>query len=116
MFTNQLIDDVLKYKRLDGVTANLRAIADKVYPQGKQGEVLRDLVAGITAPVIVLSGSQDRSSLLSTLNNLPSSIATHILPGAGHMVQMEAAAAVNRLVESFWKHIPSSKARNSACP
>jgi pyruvate dehydrogenase E2 component (dihydrolipoamide acetyltransferase) len=105
--TNQLIDDVLKYKRLDGVTANLRAIADKVYPQGRQGEVLRDLVAGITAPVIVLFGSQDRIIPPEHADNLPSCITTHILPRAGHMVQMEAAAAVNRLVESLWKHNPS---------
>jgi pyruvate dehydrogenase E2 component (dihydrolipoyllysine-residue acetyltransferase) len=63
--TNQLIDDVLKYKRLDGVTANLRAIADKVYPRGRQGEVLRDLVAGITARLSCLE-VRTGSSLLST--------------------------------------------------
>jgi pyruvate dehydrogenase E2 component (dihydrolipoamide acetyltransferase) len=101
--TNQLIDDVLKYKRLDGVTANLRAIADKIHSHGTQGEVLRELVAGMTAPVMVLFGSQDRIIPPEHADNFPSHITTHVLPGAGHLVQMEAAATVNRLVESFWK-------------
>jgi pyruvate dehydrogenase E2 component (dihydrolipoamide acetyltransferase) len=101
--SNQLIDDVLKYKRMDGVVASLRAIADKVYPQSRQREVLRDSLIRLAAPVMVLFGSQDRIIPPAHADNLPSRVKVHVLPEAGHMVQMEAGPRVNRLLESFWK-------------
>lgn len=100
--SNHVVDDVLKYKRLDGVVENLRVIADRIYPNGMQRENLRDLVAGIAVPITVLFGSEDRIIPPAHADDLPRYVTTQIIPRAGHMVQMEAAATVNRLLESLW--------------
>jgi pyruvate dehydrogenase E2 component (dihydrolipoamide acetyltransferase) len=103
LLSHQLIDDVLKYKRMDGVASNLRSIATAFFPQGRQRELLRDSLVQISAPVIVIFGSEDRIIPAAHAENLPDSVTKHILPGAGHMVQMEAAVKINRLLENFWK-------------
>ncbi len=100
--TRQLVDDVLKYKRLDGVDLALRTIAGQFFPGGRQALVLRGRLSELTVPTLVLWGSQDRIVPVSHTEGLPANIETRILPGAGHMVQMEAAAEVNRAIASFW--------------
>ncbi len=98
----QLVDDVLKYKRMDGVVSNLRDIAGTFCLHGEQAESVRDLLARIAAPVMVIWGRDDRIIPCAHAVGLPAGVITHILPGSGHMVQMEAASKVNRLLESFW--------------
>ena len=102
LVTRQLIDDVLKYKRLDGVDLALRTIADQFFPEGRQALVLRGRLSELTVPALVLWGAEDRILPVSHAEGLPANIETRILPGAGHMVQMEAAAEVNRAIASFW--------------
>ncbi len=60
LVTRQLIDDVLKYKRLDGVQEALRKIADAVFPGGKQALVLREKLAQLSMPLLIVWGSDDR--------------------------------------------------------
>ena len=98
----QLIDDVLKYKRLDGVDLALRTIASQFFPGGRQVLVLRDRLSELSVPTLVLWGAEDRILPVSHAEGLPANIETRILPGAGHMVQMESAAEVNRAITSFW--------------
>ena len=100
--TRQLIDDVLKYKRLDGVDLALRTIADQFFPEGQQVLILRDRLSELSVPTLVLWGAEDRIVPVSHAEGLPANIETRIIPGAGHMVQMEAAAEVNRAITSFW--------------
>ena len=102
LVTRQLIDDVLKYKRLDGVDLALRTIADQFFPGGRQALVLRDRLSELSVPTLVLWGAEDRIVPVSHAEGLPANIETRIIPGAGHMVQMEAAAEVNRAITSFW--------------
>ncbi len=102
LVTRQLIDDVLKYKRLDGVDLALRTIADQFFPGGRQALVLRDRLRELSVPTLVLWGAEDRIVPVSHAEGLPANIETKIIPGAGHMVQMEAAAEVNRAITSFW--------------
>jgi pyruvate dehydrogenase E2 component (dihydrolipoamide acetyltransferase) len=103
LVSRQLVDDVLKYKRLDGVVSNLRMIADRSFPGGCQTEVLRDVLLRVRVPVMVIWGSEDRIIPAAHAQELPESVVTQLVPGAGHMVQMEAASKVNRLIQSFWQ-------------
>jgi pyruvate dehydrogenase E2 component (dihydrolipoamide acetyltransferase) len=102
LITRQLIDDILKYKRLDGVDSALRAIADRFFPAGAQAVVLRDRLSKVSKPVLVVWGEKDRILPAAHAQSLPSEVKTHILPGSGHMVQMEAPTEVNRLIAGFW--------------
>jgi pyruvate dehydrogenase E2 component (dihydrolipoamide acetyltransferase) len=102
LVTRQLIDDLLKYKRLDGVTEALETLADQLFPGGAQREILRDEVAGLPMPVLVIWGSEDRIIPAAHAENLPESVRVEVLEGYGHMVQMEAANEVNKLLQAHF--------------
>jgi pyruvate dehydrogenase E2 component (dihydrolipoamide acetyltransferase) len=101
LVTRQLIDDVLKYKRLDGVQEALRKVADAVFPGGKQSLVLSEKLVQLSMPLLIVWGSGDRIIDSSQARGLPANARVEIIPGRGHMVQMEAAAELNRVVDEF---------------
>jgi pyruvate dehydrogenase E2 component (dihydrolipoamide acetyltransferase) len=101
LVTRQLIDDVLKYKRLDGVDAALRKIADAVFPGGRQAASVREQLTHARVPVLVVWGSEDQIIDPSQAQDLPGNARVEIFPRRGHMVQMEAAAEVNRMLDEF---------------
>ncbi len=103
LITRQLVDDTLKYKRLDGVEPALRAIASQFCPSDRQSVILREQISQLKMPVLVLWGSEDRILPASHALNLPQHVRTEILPGHGHMVHMEAASKVNSAILSFWQ-------------
>lgn len=103
LITRQLVDDTLKYKRLDGVEPALRTIASQFCPSDRQPLILREQMIQLRMPVLVLWGSEDRILPVSHALNLPAHVRTEILPDHGHMVQMEAASKVNLVIRSFWE-------------
>lgn len=103
LVSRQLIDDILKYKRLDGVEAALRTIAEAMFPGGRQVRVLRDRLSELSAPVLVLWGEGDRILPVVHAEGLPDNVQTRIFGGQGHMAQMEAPAEVNRAITEFWR-------------
>ena len=103
LVSRQLIDDILKYKRLDGVEAALRTIAEAMFPGGRQAAVLRDRLSELSAPLLVLWGEGDRILPVAHAESLPESVQTRIFAGQGHMAQMESPAEVNRAITEFWR-------------
>jgi len=101
LVTRDLVEDVLKYKRLDGVDAALKAIRGKFLSGDRQSGHFRDRLAGIKVPVQVIFGREDRIIPAKHAEGLPGNIDIHVLDGKGHMVHMEAAAEVNRLIEGI---------------
>jgi pyruvate dehydrogenase E2 component (dihydrolipoamide acetyltransferase) len=87
LVTRQLVDDVLKYKRIDGVTEALRTIAAAALESS--AELPDDI------PVLVIWGAEDRVVPVAEREDL------QVLQGAGHSPHMEAAGEVNRLIEGF---------------
>jgi pyruvate dehydrogenase E2 component (dihydrolipoamide acetyltransferase) len=102
LITRQLVDNTLKYKRLDGVESALRLIAGQFCTRDLQSVILREQLIQLGMPVLVLWGTEDRILPVSHATNLPRHVRTEILPGYGHMVQMEAASKVNLIIRSFW--------------
>ncbi len=96
-----MVNEVLKYKRLDGVNAALRKIAGAVFPGGRQGQVARDRLGELPMPVQIIWGRQDRILPAAHADGLPAKIAVHTIDGAGHMAHMEAAGEVNHLIGAF---------------
>lgn len=99
--SRDMVNDVLKYKRIDGVEDALRAIVRDVFPGGVQAISLRERLSEIAVPVQVVWGAADRIIPPSQTSNLPESVSVHVLDGAGHMVHMEKAAEVNALIEEI---------------
>lgn len=101
LVSRQLVDDILKFKRLDGVEDALRTIADGFIADGTQSVVLADRLGEAGVPVLVVWGAEDRIIPPAHADGLPEGVTVEIIAGSGHMVQMEAAGAVNGLIEGF---------------
>ena len=97
LVNRSLVDGVLRYKRLDGVTEALQALADGVFSGGAQSWVEPGAIAGLAVPVLVVWGAEDRI-VPSAHADAAAGATVEIIDGAGHMVQMEAATRVNALL------------------
>ncbi len=101
LVTRKLTDDTLKYKRLDGAREALTTLADKIFSDGRQQALFRDKLESLGKRVLVLWGREDKIIPCEHGRGLPAPIHIDIIDGAGHMVQMEAAAEVNRAINEF---------------
>lgn len=101
LITRQLIDDILKFKRTDGVPEALSAIAAGFINGDAQKVDLRDVPARAGVPVQVIWGKEDKIIPVSQADGLPGNVTVHVLKGVGHLVQMEAATQVNALVKAL---------------
>ncbi len=101
LVTRQLINDLLAFKRIDGVQAALETILAAFAPGGSQALVLRDKIGDIAVPVLAIWGSGDQIVPASHGEGLPDNVRVEVMPGQGHMVQMEAASEVNRLIDEL---------------
>lgn len=91
--TRQLIDDLLRYKRLDGVDKALSALLGTLLDGDRQAIDTPSLLQGTTVPVTVVWGSNDRV--------MPPADGVGERVEAGHMLHMEAANDVLRIVRSI---------------
>jgi pyruvate dehydrogenase E2 component (dihydrolipoamide acetyltransferase) len=102
LVNRQMVDDVLRYKRLDGVHDALRTLADGLFPDGRQSRVIAgELGEGYPGPVLVVWGERDAIIPAAHVEAAPGRAETHVLEGVGHSPHMEAAGDVNRLLERF---------------
>jgi pyruvate dehydrogenase E2 component (dihydrolipoyllysine-residue acetyltransferase) len=102
LVNRQMVDDVLKYKRLDGVQSALETLAGNLFPSGSQARIVAaELEDGFGGPVLVVWGERDAIIPPAHAEAAPSRAETHVLPDVGHSPHMEAAGDVNRLLEGF---------------
>ena len=98
LVSRDMVEEMLKFKRLDGAVQALTAIAAANFPGGRQAGELRARLGELAVPTQVIWGAEDRIIPAAHAQGLPQNIAVHVLPGAGHMPHMEKAAEVNRLI------------------
>ena len=96
--TRNLVEETLKYKRIDGVGDALRTIAAAAFHNGKQSLHFRDRVSKIAVPMLWLWGAADSIVSPSDAKGLPAAVKAHVLDNTGHMPQIEAASEVNALL------------------
>ncbi len=94
LVTRQLVDDVLKYKRIDGVDEALRALAANVFAE-------RAALGELEVPLLIVWGREDRIVPAAHAELAPAGAEVHVLDAAGHSPHMEAAGEVNRLLDGF---------------
>ncbi len=94
-------DDMLKYKRLEGVGEALATVAAANFAQGRQRESLAQVPAALGKPVLAIWGQADQIIPAAHAPAAAGAIRVEVLAGQGHMVQMEAANEVNRLIDHF---------------
>jgi pyruvate dehydrogenase E2 component (dihydrolipoamide acetyltransferase) len=99
--TRRLVDDVLKYKRIDGVDEALRAIAGSFAGPDGQRVLVGDRLEDLGVPLLVIWGAQDRIIPAAHAQAVPEGATVHVLEAAGHSPHMEAAGEFNRVMEGF---------------
>lgn len=100
LVNRSMVDDLLKYKRLDGVQVFLDALRDNLFGSGKQ---VVNVIAGLDAlecPQQVIWGEADAVIPQAHANGITGALVT-IVADAGHMVQMEESSRVNELLKDM---------------
>lgn len=95
--SRDMVENALKYKRLDGATQALTVLMGTMLKDGKQRSGLREVLVALPQPVSVIWGTADRVIPAAQADGLPGAITVHRLSNVGHMPMLEAAAEVNRL-------------------
>ena len=101
LVTRDMINDILKYKRLDGVTEALNTLANTVFSDGQQSGQVREELATLDIPIQAIVGNQDKIIPARHNDGLSDNIAVHRFDNAGHMPHMEVAAETNRLLDAI---------------
>lgn len=99
LVSRSMVEDLLKYKRLDGVQAALRGLASALFKDGRQGRDLAGDLARLELPIQVIWGAKDAIIPAAHARALPKA-RVEIIETAGHMAQMEAASKVNDLIKA----------------
>jgi len=103
--TRQIVDDMLKFKRVDGVQDALTLLASRFVENGRQARSFRDQLSQMEVPLQVIWGAEDQIIPVAHAADLSETARVQIVESCGHMVQMEAAGEVNRLIESFLSEV-----------
>jgi pyruvate dehydrogenase E2 component (dihydrolipoamide acetyltransferase) len=99
LVTRQLVNDTLKYKRLEGVEQALTTIAGAAIRESVGIEALSEIARRI--PVAVIWGQQDAVIAAPEPKAFSDAgIELHLLPDVGHMAMVEAAEQVNQLIRA----------------
>jgi pyruvate dehydrogenase E2 component (dihydrolipoamide acetyltransferase) len=106
LVTRDLLENVLKFKRLDGAQAALQTVLDGFIAGESQATVLAEPVAALGIPVLVVAGAEDQVMPAGHAGALGGKAAVHVIPGKGHMIHMEAAGEVNRLLADHLGQAP----------
>jgi pyruvate dehydrogenase E2 component (dihydrolipoamide acetyltransferase) len=114
LVSRQMVEDVLRYKRLDGAQAALETIARAWFPDGRQAVDIRPALADFSIPVQIVWGRDDRILPVAHAEEFMARCAigggqltrldlagVHILEEAGHLPHMEKSGEVNRLIAGF---------------
>jgi pyruvate dehydrogenase E2 component (dihydrolipoamide acetyltransferase) len=98
LVTRDMLEDLLKFKRLDGAQAALTTVLDGFIAGEGQASVLAEPAAALGIPILVVSGAEDQVIPAGHGAALGGKAEVQVLPGKGHMVHLEAAGEVNRLL------------------
>lgn len=72
-----------------------------LFSGGTQHVSVRDLVSGLSMPVKIVAGAEDRVVPARHFTGLPGRIALHVFPRTGHMPQIEQKGDVARLLREL---------------
>lgn len=100
LVTRQVVDDLLAYKRLDGVAEALHTLLGTLLDGDIQRAGSAESVKAIggTVPMTVVWGSEDRIIPAAQAQAVDGAV-SRLIEGAGHMVHMEKPAEVQAAVE-----------------
>lgn len=98
LVSRQMLDDLLKFKRLDGVSQALTRLGQGLFGRGRQASLPVARIDTRALPLTLVWGREDRIIPAAQAGLAPAGANVRVLDGAGHMVMMEKAGEVNALI------------------
>lgn len=109
LLTRQLVEEVLRYKRLEGVPEALGTLRDSLFPEGRQRVEVASRLAALELPLLVVWGAEDEIIPAAQASAAPAAARVEIVEGVGHSPHVEASTAVNALLrEHLEAAVPAS--------
>lgn len=99
--TRGMQDDLIAYKRIDGVLQALRKLIDNALAEDGLERLQARLCEEAGLPILVVFGAEDRIAPPSRSNELPARWL--LLEGIGHMPHVEAPGQVSAELASFFR-------------
>lgn len=100
LVTRQLADNLMKFKRIDGVDAALHTLVGTLLDGDAPGIDATPLLARVNLPLTVVWGNADAVLPPSNAETLPSDVRPTFVDNAGHMVHMEKPGTVVQAVRA----------------
>ena len=97
LVNRSMIDDLLKFKRLDGVDTFLKSLSKSLFPDGNQNSIISNDLDNLDMKILIIHGEKDAIINSSHANSVSNAV-LEIIPDAGHNVQLEQASKVNELI------------------
>ncbi|MCG8325499.1 MAG: acetoin dehydrogenase dihydrolipoyllysine-residue acetyltransferase subunit [Thiotrichales bacterium] len=101
LVTREMINEVLKFKRIEGVREELEKIVNGVFRGERVAVDYRDSIGELAMPVTFIWGSEDRIAVLDSEDEKPGNVTINRIADCGHVPHMEAATRVNELMMDF---------------
>ena len=101
LVSRAMVEEVLRYKRLDGVSAALETIARAWFADGRQSLDLAAQIGSLALPVQLIWGRDDRIIPVAHAAAHAARLPTHIFAETGHLPHLERAGEVGRLLAGF---------------
>ncbi len=103
LVSRQMVDDMLRFKRMDGIGPLLAQLGTALFHEGRQSTVLADALQAYGGPVLVLWGAQDRVIPAEQAAKAPPGAQVTVFDATGHMAMLERANEVNA---ALLRHLP----------
>ena len=97
--TRDMINEVLKNKRMDGAKEALQKIALSFFSNGNQNLILKKDLNKLNQKCVLIWGKNDNIIPFEHSNDVSSSIEIHLIDNAGHMAHVEQSAKVNEIIK-----------------
>ena len=101
LVSRSMVEDVLRYKRLDGVAHALETVAAAWFPAGRQSCDIAAESSALQLPVQVIWGREDKIIPVTQATAMAARWPVHIIDHVGHLPHMEKSAEVNRLIRTM---------------
>lgn len=101
LVSRSMVEDILRFKRLDGAVECLNRIAAANFKGGVQQSSIRNSLEKVKKPILAIWGDEDKIIPPRQADSLPSGVKLLRLKGVGHMPHLEGAIAVNEQLLGF---------------
>lgn len=90
---------VVQQRDDEGLTAAMRAFAERFLPDGTQAASIRSDLAHLSCPVRIVFGRQDRILPFGATAGLPGNVGLHAVDNCGHMPHLEYPALATAILD-----------------